>query len=63
MEKLTKIFFLSAFRKPGRNECFSVSNGFFQVNYKTKKKKPPIKRKRNVEFECDQAKQKYLDTI
>ena len=26
-------------------------------------KKTPIKRKRNVEFECDQAKQKYLDTI
>ena len=45
MEKLTKIFFLSAFRKPGRNECFSVSNGFFQVNYKTNKKKLQLKEK------------------
>lgn len=45
MEKLTKIFFLSAFRKPGRNECFSVSNGFFQVNYKTKKKNLQLKEK------------------
>ena len=42
---MTKIFFLSAFRKPGRNECFSVSNGFFQVNYKTKKKKLQLKEK------------------
>lgn len=60
MEKLTKIFFLSAFRKPGRNECFSVSNGFFQVNYKTKQNSNYKKKKCGV---CDQAKQKYLDTI
>ena len=36
---------------------------FSRLIIKQKKKKPPIKRKRNVEFECDQAKQKYLDTI